>query len=338
MVVELAIDELKAMLEDKRKELNKLKEDAQRKVNEGIKWRHKRKEYAVYVNTRAKQIHQTMKELHAKITKLEIEQQTLEEKRIAELRGKVPYDEWVMLRALQKNSDASDKTLIKMVKAIDPRAGQCLVAPGKPDRAAKNLHETQDFYLFNGTNGWAEYEFPKPADADCMHVFIKATTEEPRPVQIFIDGKPAGTHMETFKTGSYWNREDLQWVSVGQLNCMPGATHFKLKIVPVGFAPHIAAVAVLPFSRPAYEIIPGLDFGGKFDVKTMKADNLHKVQDECARINCNVFVVSGGNAYLKRVMVGFGGHRPVQPPNKSKSCTMYVQKEFASAIRGAIPR
>jgi len=85
-----------------------------------------------------------------------------------------------------------------------------------------------------------------------------------------------------------------------------------------------------------YEILPELDFGGKFDVtnmkaKTLDADTLAKVMSECKKRNCNVFVVAHGVAWMKRVVIAHG--RPVHKPNRNKKCTMYVHKRVSSAIK-----
>lgn len=355
--------------------------------------------------------------MHLHWTKVNFLREKLQETK--QVGGKMTYDAWS-----KSNIDVQDKHFIRTLKKA-PRHDLCLIATGKPDRAAGNLRERQEYYFFDGLNGWAEYDFPKPADMCSIAVSIKLTTADPRPCKIWVDGTPVGTRMEPhfldkYQTGTY-GPEGLRWVTLGELDCPGGRTSVKLKIEPVGYAPHIAAVCVLPMrgniactfspgpqsSKPLpggtwmhsarnykvvapgklaaelrdrrggwhsrmvdfrdgdefdnidgnfrlgnrlhpkgplkpgpkivrvygdYEILDELDFGGKFDIKNMEADNLDKVCEECERRGCNVFVVCNGRAYLKRVFIADG--KPVHAPNKKKTCTMYVHKAFASAIKG----
>jgi len=317
--------------------------------------------------------------------------------------GKMMYDAWA-----ESNTSDRDEILKGILKETG-HADMCVIATGKPDRAASNLRERQEYYYFEGLKGWAEYDIPKPADTDFILVHIKLTTADPRPVEIYVDKQKGFTrHLDHFKSGTY-GPEGLRWISLGVFYLEGGRTSVKLKIVPVGYAPHIGAIAVLPMksqtkpSKPLpggswkhsarnfkvnndgkleaelrdmrggwhsrvvdyrvgdefenlngnfslhkiaspgkiarvygdYEILPELDFGGKFDITNMKADDLDKVCEECQKRDCNVFVVAHGRAWLKRVLIAPGpGGRAVQSPNRSKKCTMYVHKGSAAAIKG----
>jgi len=322
-----AINELKEMLEKQERVFNRLRAQ----MPKDPYWRKKKDVLNYSKSGRIAALSNVLFALHERITELEADQHNAKNAPRNTL-GKMSYDEWA-----KKNNDAKDVDFKQRFQAADRRhLANCFVATGKPDRAAANLSVRQDYYYFDGLKGSAEYDFPKPADADSIRMFVKLTTADPRPVNLYVDGNHVGQHLKTFRTRSYWNKEDLEWVPLGPFNCVPGKTAFKLQIVPVGYAPHIAAVAVAPFSRPTYERIHGLDFSNKYDVTNMKADNLDRVKKECEKHKCNVFVVAGGHAYLKRVVFAIG--RPVHPPNKQGNCTMYVQKEFAAAIKAAAPR
>merc|ERR1711879_884507 len=140
-----------------------------------------------------------------------------------------------------------DDATLKELQTSDQEEGCCIQE--LPARFADNLRtnrqSTKGFYYFDGTKGWAEYDFEKSRGHENFFLFVKLTTDKPRPVNISVDGRSCGTFFKEADTGTFGG-EGLKWFSAGMLTCPGGRDTFKLRLDPISFAPHISAVAVMP--------------------------------------------------------------------------------------------